>query len=32
MKSALEGSYRNAGRISFGEMYYRPDIGFDLQG
>ena len=32
MKEALEGSYRNASRLSFDKMYYRPDIGFDLQG
>ncbi len=32
MKEALEGSYRNVSRLSFNKMYYRPDIGFDLQG
>ena len=30
MKEALEASYRNAGSISFRNMYYRKDIGFDL--
>lgn len=30
MKDALEASYRNAGSISFRNMYYRKDIGFDL--
>lgn len=29
-KEALEGSYRNVGLISFKDMYYRKDIGFDL--
>ncbi len=32
MKEALIGSYRNAAKISFERIYYRPDIGFDLQG
>jgi phosphoribosylamine--glycine ligase len=27
---ALEGSYRNAKLLSFDNMYYRTDIGFDL--
>jgi phosphoribosylamine--glycine ligase len=31
MKEALQGSYKNAERISFEKMYYRTDIGFDLQ-
>ncbi len=30
LKEALEGSYRNAARISFKDIYYRSDIGFDL--
>lgn len=30
MGKALEGSYNNAGRISFKDIYYRKDIGFDL--
>jgi phosphoribosylamine--glycine ligase len=30
MKEALEGSYINAGLLSFDKMYFRPDIGFDL--
>jgi len=30
MKEALDGSYRNAQKISFENKYYRPDIGFDL--
>jgi phosphoribosylamine--glycine ligase len=30
MKEALEGSYRNAKLLSFDNMYYRTDIGFDL--
>lgn len=30
MKEALEGSYRNAGLISFTDIRYRTDIGFDL--
>jgi phosphoribosylamine---glycine ligase len=30
MKEALDGSYRNAGLLSFDNMYYRHDIGFDL--
>ena len=30
MQEALEGSYRNAALISFGNVYYRKDIGFDL--
>lgn len=30
MKKALEGSYINAGLLSFDKMYFRPDIGFDL--
>jgi phosphoribosylamine--glycine ligase len=30
MKEALDGSYRNAGKISFTDMYFRTDIGFDL--
>jgi phosphoribosylamine--glycine ligase len=31
MEEALLGSYKNAERISFEEMYYRTDIGFDLR-
>jgi phosphoribosylamine--glycine ligase len=31
MKEALEGSYRNAKLLSFDNMYYRTDIGFDLK-
>ncbi len=30
MEEALNGSYSNAKRISFEDMYYRTDIGFDL--
>jgi phosphoribosylamine--glycine ligase len=30
MKEALAGSYRNARAVSFRNMYYRKDIGFDL--
>lgn len=30
LKEALEGSYRNARLLSFDNMYYRTDIGFDL--
>jgi phosphoribosylamine--glycine ligase len=30
MKDALKGSYRNAKSISFDNIYYRTDIGFDL--
>ncbi len=30
MKEALEGSYRNAGIVSFEKIYFRTDIGFDL--
>ncbi len=30
MKEALERSYRNAKLLSFDNMYYRTDIGFDL--
>lgn len=30
MKEALEKAYRNAGLISFRDIYYRKDIGFDL--
>ncbi|MFH0842931.1 MAG: phosphoribosylamine--glycine ligase [Bacteroidota bacterium] len=30
MDEALQGSYKNAGCISFEKMYYRTDIGFDL--
>jgi phosphoribosylamine---glycine ligase len=30
MREALEGAYRNAGLISFRDIYYRKDIGFDL--
>jgi phosphoribosylamine--glycine ligase len=31
MKEALESAYRNAKLISFRDVYYRNDIGFDLQ-
>jgi len=31
MEEALQGSYKNAGHISFEKMYYRTDIGFDLR-
>jgi phosphoribosylamine--glycine ligase len=31
MKEALEVSYRNSGVLSFEGIYYRTDIGFDLQ-
>lgn len=31
LEEALEGSYSNASHISFGDMYYRKDIGFDLK-
>ncbi|OFY62964.1 MAG: phosphoribosylamine--glycine ligase [Bacteroidetes bacterium RBG_13_43_22] len=31
MKEALHGSYANAALLSFDNMYYRTDIGFDLQ-
>jgi phosphoribosylamine---glycine ligase len=30
MDAALEGSYRNAGLLSFEGLFYRKDIGFDL--
>ncbi len=30
MKEALAGSYMNARSVSFRDMYYRKDIGFDL--
>jgi phosphoribosylamine---glycine ligase len=30
MREALDGSYRNAAQISFRDIYYRTDIGFDL--
>jgi phosphoribosylamine--glycine ligase len=30
IKEALGGSYRNAGLISFKDIYFRTDIGFDL--
>jgi len=30
MKEALAGSYRNAKSVSFRDMYFRKDIGFDL--
>ncbi|MBN2863324.1 MAG: phosphoribosylamine--glycine ligase [Bacteroidales bacterium] len=30
MQEALEGSYRNAEQISFDNIYFRTDIGFDL--
>lgn len=30
LKEALDGSYRNAARITFKDIYYRSDIGFDL--
>lgn len=30
LKDALAGSYRNAGLISFKDIYFRKDIGFDL--
>ncbi|MBE3138346.1 MAG: phosphoribosylamine--glycine ligase [Actinobacteria bacterium] len=31
MKEALEITYRNAGLLNFDGIYYRTDIGFDLQ-
>jgi phosphoribosylamine--glycine ligase len=31
MKEALEGAYANARLISFRDIYYRKDIGFDLR-
>jgi phosphoribosylamine--glycine ligase len=31
MNEALAGTYRNASLLSFDDMYYRMDIGFDLQ-
>lgn len=31
LKEALDGSYKNAGCLSFEKMYFRNDIGFDLQ-
>jgi phosphoribosylamine--glycine ligase len=31
MNEALIGTYRNASLLSFDDMYYRMDIGFDLQ-
>jgi phosphoribosylamine--glycine ligase len=31
LREALHGSYGNAGLLSFDNMYYRTDIGFDLQ-
>jgi len=31
MREALNGSYSNARLIAFDDMYYRTDIGFDLQ-
>ena len=31
MKEALEASYRNSRKIDFEGIYYRNDIGFDLQ-
>ena len=30
MREALAGSYKNARSVSFRDMYYRKDIGFDL--
>ncbi|MBG0858372.1 MAG: phosphoribosylamine--glycine ligase [Bacteroidales bacterium] len=30
IKEAIEGAYKNARRVSFDNMYYRTDIGFDL--
>jgi phosphoribosylamine---glycine ligase len=30
LKEALAGSYSNAASVSFRDMYYRKDIGFDL--
>jgi phosphoribosylamine--glycine ligase len=30
LSEALDGSYRNAGLLSFDNIYYRTDIGFDL--
>ena len=32
LQKALDGSYSNAARIRFENMYYRPDIGFELKG
>jgi phosphoribosylamine--glycine ligase len=31
LDEALAGSYHNAGKLSFENMYFRPDIGFDLK-
>ena len=31
MEEALQGSYKNAEHISFENIYYRTDIGFDLR-
>lgn len=31
MQEALEGAYRNVSEISFDDMYFREDIGFDLK-
>jgi len=31
INEALEGCYKNAGKISFEKMFFRPDIGFDLK-
>jgi phosphoribosylamine--glycine ligase len=30
LQEALEGSYRNAEQVSFDNIYFRTDIGFDL--
>jgi phosphoribosylamine---glycine ligase len=32
LQEALDRSYKSAGKICFENMYFRPDIGFDLKG